>query len=74
MTLAFRCVQGSVAYRTSKAMAERSEAICSKGDTFFGKRLTAQETGFCSGGLRHIFKIFSRFLKKTGKDDKDDSY
>eukprot|EP00438_Fugacium_kawagutii_P007642 Skav216795 [mRNA] locus=scaffold2110:1480:2181:- [translate_table: standard] len=43
MTLAFRCLQGSVAYRTSTVMAEKSEAICSKGETFFGKRVTAKD-------------------------------
>ena len=43
MTLAFRCVEASVAYRTSKAMAEKSESVCSKGDAFFGKRLTAKD-------------------------------
>ena len=43
MTLAFRCVQASITYRTFTAMAEKSKSVCSKGDTFFGKRLTAQD-------------------------------
>ena len=41
--LAWKCVQPSVAYRTTWSMSEKSELICSQGDSFFGKSLTASD-------------------------------
>eukprot|EP00434_Breviolum_minutum_P014530 symbB.v1.2.012814.t1/scaffold884.1/size313170/26 len=41
--LAWKCVQPSVAYRTTWSMSAKSELICSQGDSFFGKSLTASD-------------------------------
>ena len=41
--LAWKCVQPSVAYRTTWSMSEKSALICSQGDSFFGKSLTASD-------------------------------
>eukprot|EP00438_Fugacium_kawagutii_P001211 Skav223407 [mRNA] locus=scaffold350:57259:76318:- [translate_table: standard] len=43
MTLAFRCIHAPVAYRTSMLTEEKGIGICSKGDTFFAKRVTAND-------------------------------
>ncbi|CAE7323615.1 KIF3C [Symbiodinium sp. CCMP2592] len=43
---AWRCVVGpsnTVAYRTSTTMCEKEGSVCSGGDTFFGKSVTAED-------------------------------
>eukprot|EP00438_Fugacium_kawagutii_P025412 Skav235448 [mRNA] locus=scaffold2206:232951:234133:- [translate_table: standard] len=40
---AFRCIQDTVAHRTSMVMAEKSERMCFHGDTFFGRRVRATD-------------------------------
>eukprot|EP00438_Fugacium_kawagutii_P035634 Skav213437 [mRNA] locus=scaffold2160:92874:93578:+ [translate_table: standard] len=44
MTVAFRCVQASVGYRTSTVVADKGTSrVCMHGDTFFGKYVTATD-------------------------------